>query len=96
MAKKAKEVKKEITIIGYVTELDEDDEGESVKISTDDDDYIVEMNKQGKKLLDLMDRDVEATGTVQNDKDGNKVITVSSFEVLEDDDDFDDDEDDDY
>jgi len=43
--------RKEISLIGFVDPLDDDDDDTGVKISTDNDEYIVEMNLTGKKLL---------------------------------------------
>jgi hypothetical protein len=87
--KKAKHTGKEITIVGVVEELEE--EGDTgLIIATDDDDYVVELNKQGKRLSQEVDMDVEVTGFVTKNGDGTKRITVTRFEVLE----FDDDDDD--
>ena len=88
---------KEVTIVGYVvpSEWDNDDNVVSISISTDDDDYVVEVNKLGEELFDFLDEDVEVTGIVREDKDGTKRIRVISYEVLEDvEDEYD--EDDDY
>jgi hypothetical protein len=87
--KKAKHTGKEITIIGVVEEI-EDESGDGVIIATDDDDYVVELNKQGKRLSQEVDMDVEVTGIVTKDGDGTKRISVTKFEVLESDDDDDD------
>ena len=95
--KKAKHTGKEVTIVGVVEEI-EDEEGNSVLIiSADDDDYEVELNKQGKRLFQEVDMDVEVTGFVTRNDDGAKRITVTGFDVLDDydDDDYDDDDDDD-
>ena len=45
-------------------------------------------NKQGKKLFNHLDEDVEVKGTVTKDEDDNYMINVSSFKLLE----FEDDE----
>ena len=86
---------REETIVGYVvpSEWDSEDNVVSISISTDDDDYVVEMNQLGEELFDFLDEDVEVTGTVREDKDGTKRIRVISYEVLEDVDDGDEDED---
>ena len=77
---------REETIVGYVvpSEWDSEDNVVSISITTDDDDYVVEMNKLGEELFDFLDEDVEVTGTVRDDKDGTKRIRVISYEVLED------------
>lgn len=84
---KKKKAVKEVTIVGFVREIRDDDDEVSLEISADDDDYAVEMNKQGKRLLSLVGNDVEVTGAVTQDDDGISRISVSSFEVLETDDD---------
>ena len=84
--KKAKHTGKEITIVGVVEEIEEED-GIGVIIATDDDDYVVELYKQGKRLAQEVDMDVEVTGIVTKNGDGTKSITVTKFEVLESDDD---------
>jgi autonomous glycyl radical cofactor GrcA len=86
---------REETIVGYVvpSEWDSEDNVVSISITTDDDDYVVEMNKLGEELFDFLDEDVEVTGTVREDKDGTKRIRVISYEVLEDaEDEYDDEE----
>ena len=88
--KKAKHSGKEITIVGVVEEYEEEG-GIGLIIATDDEDYVVEHNKQSKMLSREVDSDVEVTGYVSKNSDGTKRITVTSFEVL----DFDDDDDDD-
>jgi uncharacterized membrane protein YcgQ (UPF0703/DUF1980 family) len=87
---------KEETIVGYVVpnEWDNEDNVIAISISTDDDDYLVEMNKLGEELFDFLDEDVEVTGMVREDRDGTKRIRVTSYEVLEDvDEEFEDDDD---
>jgi hypothetical protein len=84
--KKAKQTGKEITIVGVVEE-NEEAGGAGVIIATDDDDYVVEPNKQGKRLSQEVDMDVEVTGFVTQNGDGTKRIMVTNFEVLESDDD---------
>lgn len=96
--KKAKKPQKEVTLVGFVSPIEEDDTVVGIEISTDDDNYLVELNKQGKKLFNHLDEDVEVKGIVTKDEDDNYKITVNSFEVLEteddeiDNDDYDDEE----
>jgi uncharacterized membrane protein YcgQ (UPF0703/DUF1980 family) len=90
---------KEETVFGYVvpSEWDSDDNVVAISITTDDDDYVVELNKLGEELFDFLDEDVEVTGIVREDKDGTKRIRVTSYEVLEDtEDEYDEDEDYDF
>ena len=78
----------EVTILGYLTpsEWDDDDNVVSVAISTDDDYYVVELNGLGEELFDILDEDVEVTGIVEKERDGTNRITVTSYEVLSEDD----------
>ena len=86
MKKKQPVAEREETIVGYIipSEWDNEDNVISISISTDDDDYLVELNKQGEELFDFLDEDVEATGIIREDKDGTKRIRVTSYEVIED------------
>jgi hypothetical protein len=95
--KKAKHTGKEVTIVGVVEEIEDEEGTLGLIISTDDDDYVVELNKQGKRLFHEVEMDVEVTGFVTRNDDETKRITVTGFEVIEsddDDDDYDDDDDD--
>lgn len=78
--KQAQKKGKEATIVGCVSDTEED--GELV-IITDEDDYFVTMDEVGKRLHSYLDQDVEATGRVTEDDNGNLLITVSSFEALD-------------
>ena len=83
------------TIIGYVGET-EDDDAVRLTILSDEEDYIVEMNKQGKKLLQALDCEVRASGRIQRNRDGGNMIAITKFEIIDDDyEDYEDDEDDD-
>jgi vacuolar-type H+-ATPase subunit E/Vma4 len=79
------------TIIGYVDET-EDDDIVGLIISTEEEDFVVEMNKHGRRLLQELGSEVEATGTVVRGKDGKKTISITSFEILDEDEDEDEDE----
>lgn len=87
---------KEETIVGYVVpnEWDNEDNVVAISISTEDDEYVVELNKLGEELFDFLDEDVEVTGVIRDDKDGTKRIRVTGYEVLEDvEEDYEEDED---
>ncbi|MBU2499392.1 MAG: hypothetical protein KKE57_10860 [Proteobacteria bacterium] len=86
MKKKQTVKEREETIVGYVIpkEWDNEDNVISISVSTNDDDYLVELNKLGEELFDFLDEDVEITGIVREDKDGTKRIKVTSYEVIED------------
>lgn len=94
---KKEKTSKEITISGFITpeQWDDEDNVIAIGISTDDEDYLIELNKLGEELFDFLDEDVEVTGFVREDKDGTKHITVTNYEIL-DTDDYDDDDDDYY
>ena len=88
---------KEENIRGYVvpTDWDNDDHVIEVSIQTDNDDFEVDQNGLGKELLEFLDKEVEVTGIVHEDRYGMKRITVSDYEVLSEEDDEDEREDDD-
>ena len=65
----------EETIIGTVTDF--------FQIVTDDEVYEIGDSEQGDELLGYVGARVEVTGTVEEDEDGIKVITVTSFVVIE-------------
>jgi len=87
---------KKITLTGYVDPVDEDDQEAGIMITTDEgQEYLVEMNKQAKRLMNLLDQEVKVTGTVSKDAEGVFHISVVAFEVMEyeeDEEDFRDDE----
>jgi hypothetical protein len=88
------------TIKGIVTESDWDEDGNvtavaiEVTIDTEEDEegysseesdyYDVMMDNKGKELMDLLDKTIEATGTITVDEDGNKTIKVKKYKVIED------------
>ena len=77
---KEKDSREEITLIGFVDPLDDDDDNTGVKISTDNDEYIVEMNLTGKKLLNMIDEEIQATGRVSLDSNGARIFDVTKFD----------------
>jgi hypothetical protein len=81
--------KKELTVTGFVTatEWDDNDNVVAIEITTDDDNYMVDNNKQGEELFDFLDEEVEVTGFALEDRDGAKWISVTSYEVLDEEDD---------
>ena len=96
MQKQRKNIAKEMTITGFVEEFDSIEDGIGILIAADDDEnYVVEPNKKGRKLSAFIDERVKATGLVTKDRDGLKYINVSTFNVFEDIEDYQDYEDDD-
>ena len=76
---------KEVSIKGFVS-ADEWDGRKNViaiSITTDDEDYRVELDKVGEELFDYLDEDVEVTGTIRQEKNGTTYIRVTHYEVLE-------------
>ena len=76
----------EISITGTVFADDWDDEDNvtAVVIETAEGElYNVSENAKGKELYKLIDKNVKVTGTVVEDIDGEKVITVMAYEVME-------------
>ncbi|MFH1933240.1 MAG: hypothetical protein ABIN18_16825 [Pseudomonadota bacterium] len=64
-----------ITIVGIVND--------NYQIVTDNDQvYEIAESEKGDELGQLIDKRVKVTGTVEED-DGTKVITVTSYEVIE-------------
>ena len=89
MQKKRKDIAKEMTITGYVEEFNSIEDGVGILIAGDDDEnYVVEPNKNGKKLSSFLDERVKVTGLVTKDRDGLNYINVSSFIVFEDSEDY--------
>jgi vacuolar-type H+-ATPase subunit E/Vma4 len=86
-----KKEEKTETIIGYVDET-EDDDIVGLIISTEEEDFVVDMNKHGRRLLQELGSEVEATGVVKRSKDGKKTISITSFEILDEEDDEEDEE----
>ena len=71
-------------IVGYVDPIDGNDHDAGIIISTDDnEEYLVALNKQGRKLLDLIGEKVKAQGAVTQAEDGENRISVTKFEVLD-------------
>ena len=96
MQKKKKNIAKEMTITGFVEEFDSIEDGMGILIAADDgENYVVEPNKNGKKLNSSLDEKVKVTGLVTQDRDGLLYITVSSFKVFETPEEYDDYTDDD-
>jgi hypothetical protein len=74
---------KEMTVTGFVEEFDSVGEGIGLMIATNEDNYLVNLNKNGNKLFDALDQQVKITGLVERDREGIKHITVTRFSVVE-------------
>ena len=80
---KGKTIGREKSVKGFLEEFEYDDGMYGLKLATDDDDYIVELDQTGKRLRNLWGEEVEARGWVTRDKEGIKHIQVQSFELIE-------------
>ena len=75
---------RQVTIVGYVDPVDGDDHKSGIIISTNDnEEYLVDLNKQGRKLLGLIGEEVKVHGAVTQTEDGENRISVTKFEVLD-------------
>jgi hypothetical protein len=95
MAKEKKSAPKEIKITGIVEELDLEEDDIGLQIVNDDRAYRVAMDKQGRKLLDYVEEEVEATGIVTKSA-GVSEIKITRFNVVDEYDGDDDEDADDY
>ncbi len=75
----------EVTITGVVAAMAWDERQNVITVSIDADDglYYVTHNAIGKQLLALVDREVKVTGILGEDTESNIIITVKSYEVLD-------------
>ena len=73
----------EVTIIGFVREIQDRGKSYRVGIAVGDEIYMVTLNEEGKNLLYEVGNKVEATGIITKTKDGCCRIDVSGYEVYE-------------
>jgi hypothetical protein len=76
--------KKTVTLLGIVIPADWNDRQELIAAAlatADEKEYRIVVNKRGKELLDYLQRQIEATGTLERDEKGRDVITVRSYIV---------------
>lgn len=86
-------IPREVTIIGYVDEVESEDGSPAIQITTEEDErYRVHPNPKGEELFDFIDEEVAVSGVVQKDRRGLSVITVKRYEVIDDYEDYDDEE----
>jgi hypothetical protein len=74
---------REMTVTGFVEEFDSTGEGIGLMIATGEDNYLVNLNKNGKKLFDALDRKISVTGRVERDREGILRMTVTEFRIPE-------------
>ena len=73
---------KEVSLTGFVYEIEENRMVKGIAISTGDEDFIVEMNEWGRKLCREIENDVQVTGIVTRDPAGKQHILVSDYKLL--------------
>ena len=76
--------KKTATLTGIIIPADWNDRQEVVALAlatADEKEYRITGNKKGKDLLGVLQRQVEATGTVERDEKGRNVITIRRYIV---------------
>jgi hypothetical protein len=76
--------KKTVTLLGIVIPADWNDRQEvtaAALATADEREYRIVGNKRGKELLHCLQRQVEATGTLEQDEKGGDVIIVKSYIV---------------
>jgi hypothetical protein len=81
-------VEKEVTLIGFVYEIEEKGWVKGIGISTGDEDYEVESNEWREKLAKEVENDVRVTGFVSLDPNGKNRILVTGYQVMQEEDDY--------
>jgi len=79
------DTEKEVTLIGFVYEMEDKGWVKGIAISTGDEDYVVDPNEWIEKLGKEIENDVRVTGFVTRDPNGKNRIHVTGFVVLHDD-----------
>lgn len=82
MARKVIAMEKEITLKGYVEEIELDNGKTGLVFDDGDEEYFVVMDKVSRRLLEHIDEDVEATG-IMSIKDGERTLKVTRFHVID-------------
>ena len=101
MAEKTKKPAKEVTITGFIEEIEREDGEMVLQLNDGDHDYLIVMDKIGGKLQRYVDEEVDVTGVVTKSRN-QREIKVNTFRLTDDyddddsyadDDDFSDDDD---
>ena len=50
--------------------------------TSDEKQYLIQLNKLGKELLDLLHHKVEVTGKIRERLDGSKLIVITSYRKI--------------
>ena len=72
------------TLTGIVIPADWNDDQEVVAVALatpDEKEYRIDVNRNGRELLDHLQRQVEVTGPLSEDEKGRRVITVRRYIV---------------
>jgi len=75
----------ETTISGIIIPIDWDDYDDVTNVAiqtSDEEEYLVDKNKKGKELLAFIEEEVEVTGTLIEDEDGNFIIKINEFSLI--------------
>ena len=75
----------EVTVTGtvYATAWDDNDNVTAAVIAGLDEEFVIVANAAGKEMFQLNYRDVKATGVIGQDSEGNKTLSVSNYEVIQ-------------
>jgi len=77
---------KDITIRGVIFPYSRDENNNviGIVIDTDEQDsYFVDNNRNGKALLDFLHCRVEANGSIRENEDGEYIINIREYKILE-------------
>lgn len=72
------------TVRGIVIPVDWNDEGNAVAVAilgAGEEEHFVERDEEGKKLVQLLQQEVEVSGTVREAIEDHKIITVKSYRL---------------
>ena len=83
MRKEHKESQKEIIVIGFVKEIEDNRRNCSIGIASGNNIYRVKLDEEGKNLLYEVGNKVEATGVITRTKDGTCRIHITGYMVYE-------------
>lgn len=75
-----------VTVTGYVRSWDSDEDGNTIAVyieTSEEEFFYVAAKGKGLELNELEDKMVEVSGTVSKDEDGDSVITVSAYKVID-------------
>jgi hypothetical protein len=77
--------KKTVTLLGIVIPADWNDRQEVIAAAlatADEKEYRIASNKRGKELLSCLQRQIKATGALEQDEKGGDIIAVKSYIVM--------------